>query len=659
MDRLAPPITQAPRGREIALAALGALLPRPDADAPPEARFLHQATAALADLQGAWQAALALPAPADTALVRAAGRLGLAPVEMLAVALAAAVEDDPVVGRVLAWLQAPGGGARPTLALLARAFAPLLDGGAGDADPAAREAGALYALACGNAVRRGLLLLDGEDRPLCERALRVAPCIAAALAGVESDGPGLAAPALWSPPEGLAALDEALALWAARLAATPRATLALRSASPAEAGGVAAALAARLGLRVAWFGAELPAGAEAWLAVSGRLPVFVLDAAPGELRTLPALAGHPTPMLAVLGPDGGLRRDDAAVADWRLPRPDAAERRVLWRAALGKVDAADTAALRYRAGYAQVAEHARLARLLAPPPIDPLHEAAVPSTGVIAQAAGMTSAGRALDALAEALPDALPEAALVVGESLRAELDRVLARCATRERLAGGLGAAARSRPCDGVRLLFTGGSGTGKSLAAQWLAARLGLPIYRVDLAAMLSKWIGDTEKHLAELLGRAEHADAVLLFDEADTLFGKRTEIATANDRFANAQTNYLLQRIESHRGIVVLTSNNRSRFDPAFVRRLDFIVDFGAPDAQARRALWSAHLGAQSVEPQALNRLAALADLAGGQIRNAVLAAAAQALARDAPLAPEDLADGVRAEYRKLGRTPPAGL
>ena len=293
----------------------------------------------------------------------------------------------------------------------------------------------------------------------------------------------------------------------------------------------------------------------------------------------------------------------------------------------------------------------QLARLLA---------GRVPAAQAVAEAARGTAACRALDALAMPLPEAVADTALVIADGVRGELDRVLHRCALRERLHDTLGVAARTRASEGVRMLFTGASGTGKSLAAQWLATRLGLPIFRVDLSAMLSKWIGETEKNLAELLARAEHADVLLLFDEADTLFGKRTEVSSANDRFANAQTNYLLQRIESHAGIVVLTSNSRSRFDPAFVRRLDFIVDFPAPDASARRELWRAHLGdAAALDDTQLNRLAASVDLSGGGIRNAVLAAHAAALAGALPIGIEHIAAGVRAEYRKLGRAAPPEL
>src|SRR2546430_13862603 len=118
-----------------------------------------------------------------------------------------------------------------------------------------------------------------------------------------------------------------------------------------------------------------------------------------------------------------------------------------------------------------------------------------------------------------------------------------------------GLGASATARYHPGVRALFVGPSGTGKTLAAGWLATRLGLPLYRVDLASVTSKYIGETEKNLAQLLARAEQAEVILLFDEADSLFGKRTDITDSNDRFANAQTNYLLQRIENYDGIVLL--------------------------------------------------------------------------------------------------------
>jgi SpoVK/Ycf46/Vps4 family AAA+-type ATPase len=209
------------------------------------------------------------------------------------------------------------------------------------------------------------------------------------------------------------------------------------------------------------------------------------------------------------------------------------------------------------------------------------------------------------------------------------------------------------------VRALFVGPSGTGKTLAACWLATKLGLPLYRVDLANINSKYIGETEKNLARLLARAERTEAVLLFDEADSLFGKRTEIRESNDRFANTQTNYLLQRIETFDSIAILTSNSRGRFDTAFSRRLDMIVEFPAPAPAERRALWQAHLGeGHSLTMQELNLVAGQCDFAGGQIRNVVLAAAVAARGHGQIIDFPKLLHALQAEYRKAGRPlPPA--
>jgi SpoVK/Ycf46/Vps4 family AAA+-type ATPase len=210
------------------------------------------------------------------------------------------------------------------------------------------------------------------------------------------------------------------------------------------------------------------------------------------------------------------------------------------------------------------------------------------------------------------------------------------------------------------VRALFTGPSGAGKTLAAGWIATRLGLPLYRVDLASVTSKYIGETEKNLSQLLARAEQAEVILFFDEADSLFGKRTDISDSNDRFANAQTNYLLQRIENYDGIVLLTSNSQARFDSAFARRLDYVIAFPTPRPEERRALWRSHLGPESTVTAAeLNELAALVDLSGGHIRNAVLAAAVRAGRERRDIALPDLVAGIETELRKLGRQVPLPL
>jgi hypothetical protein len=284
-----------------------------------------------------------------------------------------------------------------------------------------------------------------------------------------------------------------------------------------------------------------------------------------------------------------------------------------------------------------------------------------PAPGIDAvRVAALAEARGGLDALAQPIVDHVPDGALVLPEHLQAELALLAERCGRREDLAAGLGPALRMRYRVGVRALCTGPSGTGKTLACAWLASRLSLPLYRVDLAAVTSKYIGETEKNLAELLARAEAADVVLLFDEADSLFGKRTEIKDANDRFANSQTNYLLQRIETYGGIVLLTANSRTRLDPAFTRRIDMIVEFPLPGPKERRGLWRAHLGgAHDLNQAELNHLAASCTLAGGDIRNVVLTAAVLAKTEGRPICFADIREGVAIEYRKLAKALPPEL
>jgi SpoVK/Ycf46/Vps4 family AAA+-type ATPase len=249
---------------------------------------------------------------------------------------------------------------------------------------------------------------------------------------------------------------------------------------------------------------------------------------------------------------------------------------------------------------------------------------------------------------------------MITTPGLTRDLGHLLARCRAREKLTENLGGVLQARYKTGVRALLTGPSGTGKTLAASWLSGQLTLPLYRVDLAAVSSKYIGETEKNLAALLAKAEEQDLILLFDEADSLFGKRTDISDSNDRFANAQTNYLLQRIETFTGIVLLTSNAKNRFDEAFTRRIDAIVDFNQPEIEERYALWLAHLGGTHLlTPADLGRLAAFADLTGGHIRNVVLMAAVLARTQGGEIGYGQILEALRSEYRKLGLTVPPEL
>lgn len=205
-----------------------------------------------------------------------------------------------------------------------------------------------------------------------------------------------------------------------------------------------------------------------------------------------------------------------------------------------------------------------------------------------------------------------------------------------------------------GVRALLRGPSGTGKTLAARLLAAELKLPLFRVDLAAVMSKYVGETEKQLARLFDRAEVLDAILLFDEGDSLFGRRTSVGSASDRYANLETNFLLQRLESHRGLVLVTTNALDRIDHAFLRRFDVLLNFRLPESEERLDLWRAHLPADHrVTAATLARVAESCALSGGQIRNVVLAAASSALALARPVDDQLLFDALRREYRRGGQ------
>ena len=206
-----------------------------------------------------------------------------------------------------------------------------------------------------------------------------------------------------------------------------------------------------------------------------------------------------------------------------------------------------------------------------------------------------------------------------------------------------------------GVRLLFAGPPGTGKTLAAEAMAAALGVDLMVVDLSRVVSKWLGETEKNLASVFDAAEQAQAVLFFDEADALFGRRTEVSDAHDRYANLETAYLLQRLERFDGLAILATNLRQNLDPAFLRRLEFAVDFEEPDSACRHLLWQRHLPPRApLQPDVdLRELAALYPVVGGFIRNAAVAAAFLAADDGEPIGRNHLVRAVKREYEKAGR------
>jgi len=213
-------------------------------------------------------------------------------------------------------------------------------------------------------------------------------------------------------------------------------------------------------------------------------------------------------------------------------------------------------------------------------------------------------------------------------------------------------------RGARGVRMLFAGPSGTGKTLAAEVLAHTIGVDLLVVDLARVVSKWIGETEKNLSDVFDSAERTQSVLLFDEADALFGKRTEVNDAHDRYANLETAYLLARLERFDGLAILSTNLRENIDTAFTRRLEFVVDFNEPSLDERAAIWRCHIpdSAPLASDVRVDELASLYPIVGGLIRNASVAAAFVASATDSPISRTDFVHAVRREYEKSGRAFP---
>jgi SpoVK/Ycf46/Vps4 family AAA+-type ATPase len=208
-----------------------------------------------------------------------------------------------------------------------------------------------------------------------------------------------------------------------------------------------------------------------------------------------------------------------------------------------------------------------------------------------------------------------------------------------------------------GVTALFFGPSGTGKTMAAMGIAHRLGVHLLRLDLSRVVSKYIGETEKNIDRVFTDAQASGSAILVDEADALLGKRSEVKDAHDRYANIEVAYLLQRMEAHEGLTILTTNMRQNLDPAFLRRLRFIVEFPRPDAEARERIFRQCLpeGSHALDDAAFQQLARRLDLTGGHLRQITLRAAFIAAAADERIGLTHVARAANAELAKLGMPP----
>lgn len=259
-----------------------------------------------------------------------------------------------------------------------------------------------------------------------------------------------------------------------------------------------------------------------------------------------------------------------------------------------------------------------------------------------------------LDALAQRVSSTATFADIVLPEAQLSTLRDIAAHLHHRERVFRDWDFARLHPNGQGLTALFAGESGTGKTLAAEAIANAAGLDLYRVDLAGVVSKYIGETEKNLRRVFDAAEASGAVLLFDEADALFGKRSDVKDSHDRYANIEVAYLLQRVEQYRGLAILTTNMKSGLDRAFLRRLRFVVQFPFPDAIAREQIWRrqfpdcAPLG--PIDYRALAQL----HLSGGNIRSIALNAAFTAAQRGVAIGHSEVMTSARAEFCKLERT-----
>jgi hypothetical protein len=574
--------------------------------------------------------------------------------EWFALALCGENESSYLLNLALAELQSPGD-LRPGLHLVAAASEALFGA------PLAP-----LALPNHRLVRAGVLEVVG-DGPMPTRSLAVAPELWALLCGDATawrdtaplaDGDAML-------PQGF---REQIPTLAAMLRSGATRHVVFRGA---RAAGLAAAarLAAAAGRpplhmeAATW--ARQPALAAA-CRYAGWLPVLTLELGPGERHILPEHPALAVPMLLVSGRDGAI--EAPALIEIDLPPLSARERRDAWHEALAGEDADPDPGFdedRVRA----FAEHALLdgpsVRTLAGRVrLDARMRGEPPGLGHLRRARAGFGSER-LRQLAQPVAREVPPDALVLPDDLLERFDALVARCRQRETLSDGLGSSL-AEPVRGVRALFCGESGAGKTLAASRLATILGAPLFRVDLSAVMNKYIGESEKNLGRLLDEAAALDVILLIDEADALFGRRGEGKDTGERYANMLTNFLLTRIEQHPGIVVLTSNNRGRIDSAFTRRFDAIIEFPPPGATERLRIWESHLGGRSPDAALCRQLASYCTLPGGYIRNAVLQAAALDPAGDAdpgaparPIAAERLVAALLEEYRKIGRTPPPQL
>jgi hypothetical protein len=584
----------------------------------------------------------------DARIARAAEAFDLAPIDAEVLALCAAPELSPRYGRLLAYLHDDVTRKLASPRLVARLLANM-----------SRPRDEILARFAFDAPLRrvGALRLVAEESPgpLADRLIKVADRLAAVLLGARLDAP--------ADPCGLRRVEPlASAAIGARRASALRlrrllemdSRLPLLVVGPDAPALLAHALDEPVLLLAAGSIASEERIADATLAarLEGRSLCFdeLEQLSPSErLRVVALLAARAErPLLCATRAEAALAFEDRTAIVVEIPPPELGERLSAWHEFTGVDEVRDVAA-KFRLSIGQISTAATMARLSAAARGEDRVSAHDLNAG-----ARQVSATRLVE-LATRVPAGfgwddlvLPARQLDLLRSISAYLrhrDLVLSQWGYGRAAGGG----------QGLKVLFAGESGTGKTLSAQVLANELGLDLFRIDLATVVSKYIGETEKNLDRIFAAAEGSNAILFFDEADALFGKRSEVSDAHDRYANIEVAYLLQKMDCYEGAVVLATNFSRNIDNAFLRRLDFVIDFPFPGADDRARIWKLLLPhtAPLASDLDVEQLAAQFKLSGGGIRNSSLAAAFLAADDDGVITMAHLQRGVAIEYAKLGR------
>jgi hypothetical protein len=527
-------------------------------------------------------------------------------------------------------------------------------GGAAGAGPFRERLGPLAPL-----VADRLLIVEDADRPTLTRSLRVPDRVAAHLLGDDTPDPVVEAllttsvavdvPEVDAIERGLAAglplvyllerpgaSGQSVAWTALGRLGRPSVVLDLGRLAPADDPVAIAAAASR----------------EARLRGAGLVVGPVEPLVERGAAAVRAFAELPGPVILVGGRDWdpAWSREPPLVLE--APVPSVEQRHELWAASLDG-DAPEgfdpaVATIAFRLAPEQIDRAARAARRMATAAARPMTVADV-SAGARAQ----NAAG--LERLARRIVPSVTWDDLVLPPVVEQQLRELTARARHRDRVVGEWRMGTKGARGLGVTALFAGDSGTGKTMSAEVVAGDLGFDVYVIDLSTVVDKYIGETEKNLDRIFTEADRVNGVLLFDEADALFGKRSEVKDARDRYANVEVAYLLQRMERFDGLAILTTNLRANVDEAFVRRLDAIVDFPMPEEEHRRKLWARNLAPELPvgDDIDLDFLARRFKISGGNIRNVCVTAAYLAAAEDRPVGMSDLVRATEREYRKLGR------